>query len=194
MKKEDILNQNKSSWDAIADDWFGSTALPEWGPSVPNENELRLLENLSGKTVLDIGCGSGHSLKWCMEQGVSELWGLDLSTRQLDLADGVLGDFPHTLRNQPMEDATDIPENYFDVVYSDYAIGWTVDIEQTFRNVASYLKPGGIFVFSWDHPLMHCVEAIEGEAIFTGCYLEEDMFSFEKGNKPVTLQNRKFST
>ena len=59
----DILNQNKSSWDAMDDTWFGPTALPAYGCLIPTEDELRLFPNLSGKNVLDIGCGSGHSLR-----------------------------------------------------------------------------------------------------------------------------------
>ena len=193
MNKE-ILAQNKASWDAIADDWFGSTALPVWGISAPTEDRLHLLGDLTNKRVLDMGCGSGHSLKWCYDHGAKELWGLDLSTRQLENAARVLAAAPFTAVNQPMEDASGIPTGYFDAVYSVYAIGWTTDLAATFRNVASYLKPGGIFVFSWDHPLMHCVDAEGDCGVFTGCYLVEDIFSFQKGGQPVTLQNRKLST
>ena len=53
-----VLNQNKSSWDAMADTWFGSTALPVYGCLAPTEDELHLFPDLSGKKVLDIGCGS----------------------------------------------------------------------------------------------------------------------------------------
>ena len=52
-----VLNQNKSSWDAMADTWFGSTALPVYGCLAPTEDELHLFPDLSGKKVLDIGCG-----------------------------------------------------------------------------------------------------------------------------------------
>ena len=70
-----VLNQNKSSWDAMADTWFGSTALPVYGCLAPTEDELHLFPDLSGKKVLDIGCGSGHSLCWCGQKGAAELWG-----------------------------------------------------------------------------------------------------------------------
>lgn len=46
----------------MADSWFGSTALPSYGCLVPSEEELQLFPALTGKKVLDIGCGSGHSL------------------------------------------------------------------------------------------------------------------------------------
>ncbi len=45
-----------------------------------------------------------------------------------------------TLICSPMEEECGIPENYFDFVYSVYAIGWTTDLEGTFRRIASYLK------------------------------------------------------
>lgn len=44
-----VLNQNKSSWDAMADTWFGSTALPVYGCLAPTEDELHLFPDLSGK-------------------------------------------------------------------------------------------------------------------------------------------------
>lgn len=56
-----------------------------------------------------------------------------------------------------MEALTGIPENYFDFVYSIYGIGWTTDLQGTFLKIASYLKPNGIFIFSWHHTLNYCV-------------------------------------
>jgi cyclopropane fatty-acyl-phospholipid synthase-like methyltransferase len=51
---------------------------------------LHLFPDLNGKKILDIGCGSGHSLKWCAEQGAGELWGLDISENQLKNAKKVI--------------------------------------------------------------------------------------------------------
>lgn len=47
-----ILEQNKNSWDAMADSWFGSTALPSYGCLVPSEEELQLFPDLTGKKFL----------------------------------------------------------------------------------------------------------------------------------------------
>lgn len=193
---EDILKQNKQSWDTMADSWFGTTALPVYGCRIPTEDELRLFPDLHGKKVLDIGCGSGHSLKWCADHGASELWGLDLSTRQIENAGRFLGEngLEPKLINAPMESDCGLPEDYFDIVYSIYAIGWTTDLPATFGHIASCLKKGGVFLFSWDHPLMHCVEIQDEKVIFEGCYLDEDVFSYVQRGNPVTLINRKLST
>ena len=190
-----ILSQNKASWDAIADDWFGTTALPAYGVMIPNEDQLGLFGEIAGKCVLDIGCGSGHSLKYHGDHGAAELWGLDISTKQIENAQGVLNEsgYNPNLFVSPMEENPGIPTGYFDIVYSVYAIGWTVDMEKTIALMASYLKKDGILVFSWDHPFMHCVD-IEGEqVIFSGSYFEKEPFSFEKGGNPVTLYNRRLS-
>lgn len=191
-----ILIQNKQSWDAMADDWFGTTALPIYGCLIPTEGELKLFPDLCGKKVLDIGCGSGHSLKWCGDNGAVELWGLDISTKQIDNARRFLNEngYVPTLFNSPMESDRGLPKEYFDVVYSIYAIGWTVDLQMTFNNIASYLKKDGVFIFSWDHPLMHCVDVRNDEIVFEGCYLNEDIFSHTQRGNPVTVRNRKLST
>ncbi|MFT3951333.1 MAG: class I SAM-dependent methyltransferase [Oscillospiraceae bacterium] len=191
-----VLAQNKASWDAIADDWFGTTALPVYGCGVPTEDDLHLLGDLRGKRVLDIGCGSGHSLLWCARQGAAELFGVDLSEKQIANAQGLLdgNGMRCKLFCQPMESSENLPICYFDTIISVYAIGWTTDLARTFANVASYLKPGGIFVFSWDHPLMHCVDTTDGQVLFSGNYLDEDLFTFQKGGMPVTLRNKKLST
>ena len=192
----DTLKQNKASWDAMADDWFGTTALPTYGCLIPTEDELQLFPDLHGKKVLDIGCGSGHSLKWCGDRGATELWGVDLSTKQIENAQRFLTErgYCPKLFNAPMETDCGLLKNYFDVVYSIYAIGWTVDLHKTFSNIASYLKTGGTFIFSWDHPLMSCIDVQDDKLVFEGSYLDEDVFSFKKDGNLVTLTNYKMSS
>ena len=162
----------------------------------PTEDELHLFPDISGKTVLDIGCGSGHSLCWCAGKGAKELWGLDLSTKQIENARQHLtqSGYSPKLYNMPMERECGLPKRYFDIVYSIYAIGWTTDLKATFHNIASYLKPGGVFIFSWDHPFMHCVDAAGEQLVITSSYTRDEAFSYIQRGQPVTVQNRRLST
>lgn len=41
---------------------------------------------------------------------------------------------------------------------------------------------------------MHCVDVQDDQLIFSGCYLNEELFTFEKGGQPVSLYNRRMST
>lgn len=190
-----ILKQNEAAWDVIADDRFGATALPEYGEFIPTETDLNLFGDVKGKKFLDIGCGSGHSLKYHGDNGALELWGIDISAKQIENADSLLkksGYFPH-LFHSPMEENPGMPADYFDVVYSIYAIGWTVDMDKTFALISSYLKNGGIFIFSWDHPFMHCIDIEEDKLVFNGNYFKKEPRSFQKGGKTLYAYNRKLS-
>ena len=196
MIDHDVLEQNRQSWNAMADTWFGSTALPTYGCLIPTEDELRLFPDLRGKKVLDIGCGSGHSLKWCADNGAAELWGLDISSRQIDTAQEFLrkSGYRPTLLCAPMEADCGLPKGYFDVVYSIYALGWSVDLKATLQKIASYIRQGGTLIFSWDHPILHCVSVRNGELLFDGCYLADERFSYMQRGYPVTVENHKMSS
>lgn len=108
---DDILFQNKKSWDAMADSWFGSTALPTYGCLIPTEDELKLFPNMLNKKVLDIGCGSGHSLRWCGDNGATELWRIGMSTKQIENAKCFLKEngYLPKLFNSPMESDCGLP-------------------------------------------------------------------------------------
>ncbi len=205
MEKDNILDVNKSYWDAYADFWFGTTALPTYGVHFVTEDDLHLFGDVSGKKLLEICCGSGHSLKYHADRNASELWGVDISHKQIENAKAYLKEHRYTAKFicSPMEAELDIPTDYFDYVYSIYGIGWTTDLPGTFRKIASYLKKDGIFIFSWHHPLHYCVawscserrDVIENDAlVFTRSYFDESYFTMPVHESEIILCNRKIST
>jgi predicted TPR repeat methyltransferase len=105
----------------------------------------------------------------------TELLGTDLSENQIEKTQQLLSScgLSATLICSAMEEESGIPKNYFDIVYSIYAIGWTTDLEGTFLQIASYLKKDGVFTFSWSHPIHKCVAAEDDRLIFKKCYFDE---------------------
>lgn len=205
MKNERIIERNKQYWNEHADLWFGTTALPEYGVNFVTEEDLHLFGNVSGKKMLEICCGSGHSLKYHADRDASELWGMDLSQNQLDNAKALLSQngYSATLICSPMEAEIDIPKNYFDFVYSIYGIGWTTDLQGTLHKIASYLKKDGILIFSWHHTLNYCVAwscserktMIEHDKLIFGkSYFDESYFTMPVHDSEIILCNRKIST
>lgn len=205
MDKDKILQTNKHYWDTYADLWFGTTALPEYGVHFLTENELHLFGDVSGKKMLEICRGSGHSLKYHADRNAGELWGVDFSYKQLENAGRYLSENGYTanLICAPMEAELDIPKNYFDFVYSIYGIGWTTDLNGTFQKIASYLKKDGIFIFSWHHPLNYCIawscderkDVIENNAlVMNKSYFDESYFKMPADGSEIVLCNRKIST
>ena len=205
MNNDLIMDNNRNYWNENADLWFGTTALPEYGVKFLTEDDLHLFGNVSGKKLLEICCGSGHSLKYHAERNAGELWGLDISQKQLDHAKALLSEngYAAKLICSPMEADVDIPKDYSDFVYSIYGIGWTTDLQGTFRKIASYLKKDGIFIFSWHHTLNYCVawsceerrEILENDTlVFHKSYFDESYFKMPVHNSEVILCNRKIST
>ena len=87
-----------------------------------------------------------------------------------------------------------MPSEYFDIVFSVYAIGWTTDLEATFNSIASYLKKDGVFIFSWSHPIHKCVSLEKDTLVFKKCYFDESWYSVNFGERTLTLSDRKLST
>ena len=205
METEKIHSTNKSYWNANADAWFGTTALPTYGVRFLTEDDLNLFGDVSGKKLLEICCGSGHSLKYHADRNAAELWGVDISQKQLENADSYLKEHGHSAKLicSPMEADLDIPNDYFDFVYSIYGIGWTTDLQGTFNKIASYLKKDGTFIFSWHHTLYYCIarssdmshDVIENDALIFGkSYFDESYFTMPVDGSEIVLSNRKIST
>nr|WP_258525712.1 class I SAM-dependent methyltransferase [Paenibacillus sp. YN15] len=195
MDKETVHKTNGVFWDTKGSDVIGTTALPLYGAFV-SEERCQLFGDISGKRVLEIGCGTGHSLQYMGERKASELWGIDLSMEQIEKAEQHLAacNLSAKLICSPMEEECGIPADYFDFVYSVYGIGWTTDLEGTFCRVASYLKKDGVFIFSWSHPVHKCVAAENDMLVFKKCYFDESWYSVSVGGGVLSLSDRKLST
>ena len=202
MNRDEILKTNKLYWDTYADLWFGATALPTYGVHFVTEDDLHLFGDVSGKKMLEICCGSGHSLKYHADRNAGELWGIDFSHKQLENAKRYLAEngYSANLICSPMEADADIPKDYFDFVYSIYGIGLTTDLDGTFQKVASYLKKDGFFIFSWHHPLHYCITCSPAEEnggntlVMSKSYFDESYFKTAVDGSEILLCNRKIST
>ena len=205
MRDEEIIEINKNYWNEHADLWFGTTALPQYGVYFPTEDDLHLFGDISGKKVLEICCGSGHSLLYNAQRGAGELWGIDLSQNQLNTAQALLKEngYSANLLCAKMEDELDVPKDYFDYVYSIYGIGWTTDLQGTLDKIASYLKKDGTFIFSWHHTLNYCVawsckdrQVVfeDDKLVMTKSYFDESYFKMPVHDSEIVLCNRKIST
>ncbi|QQZ60463.1 class I SAM-dependent methyltransferase [Paenibacillus sonchi] len=195
MDKNAIHKTNSSFWDTKGNEILGATALPLYGAFV-SEEKCRLFGDVAGKKLLEIGCGSGESLQYLGERKASELWGTDISEKQIEKTRQLLKSrgLSATLICSPMEEECGIPEDYFDFVYSVYAIGWTTDLEATFGRIASYLKKDGVFIFSWSHPIHKCVVAENNRLVFKKSYFDESWYSVSLDESTLTLSDRKLST
>ncbi len=195
----DKISENQKAWDVVAHEFFEACALPVWGPFGIGDN-LDLISEIKDKTFLEIACGSGRSIKYLVDNGARKVYGLDLSITQIEEAkrfnSNAIADNKIVLIHGRMEDKLDIEP--VDLVFSVYGIGWTQDPEQTFQNIYFYLKPGGQFIWSWDHSLFSDVIYENGKFIIEHDYHDEEPIMLPNWKKQeganVYLTYRKVST
>ena len=114
-----------------------------------------LLPDLTGKKVLDLGCGFGEHCKRFVECGAEKVMGVDISEKMLEVAREENSDPKITYINMPMEDISTLQET-FDVVISSLALHYVEDFEGVIKNVYAMLNDGGVFIFSQENPLCTC--------------------------------------
>lgn len=112
----------------------------------------KILPDFAGKRVLDLGCGYGWHCKYASDQNADYVLGTDISKRMLQTAREINPAPQIEYRCTAMEDL-DFPEHTFDVVLSSLAFHYIKDFEPLVKNISRWMKQGGTFVFSVEHPV-----------------------------------------
>jgi SAM-dependent methyltransferase len=134
---------------------------PGWTKALEHPSLMRLLPDVAGRRVLDLGCGAGQLAHHLAERGAADVVGVDLSERMLELA--------RTERSHPrlryvreaIERAT-FPPGRFDLVVSSLALHYVADYIGAVRRIAEWLVPGGVLVYSTEHPVYLTRATAEG--------------------------------
>ena len=160
----ETLRANRGWWDgesaayqAEHGDFLGDADFV-WGPEGLREEDARLLGSVSGRAVLEVGCGAAQCGRWLVAQGALVL-GVDVSAVQLRRAR--LLDQRTGLRVATVQgDAGRLPvaDGSFDLACSAYgALPFVADSAAVMREVERVLRPGGRWVFSLGHPFRWCL-------------------------------------
>lgn len=113
---------------------------------------ISVLPDLTGKRILDLGCGTGERCIDYLNRGAVKVTGIDISEKMLSVAQKEHSDPRITYLKMPMEDIGAI-DGTFDVVISSLALHYVEDFGGVVKNVSRLLCDGGFFIFSQEHPL-----------------------------------------
>lgn len=112
----------------------------------------KILPDFRDKAVLDLGCGYGWHCKYAADHGARRVLGTDISRKMLDKARQINAAPPIEYRCAAMEDLR-FEDGSFDVVLSSLAFHYVRDFEPLVARIAGWIRPGGSFVFSVEHPV-----------------------------------------
>ncbi len=125
-----------------------------WGVWQLPERELRVLGDLEGKDVLELGCGGGHWSAWAGRQG-GRVVALDLSARQLEHAARTVEGSGSQVRLVQGDGAClPLRDETFDVVFSDHGAFTFTDPHRSIPEAARVLRRGGLLAFDITTPLL----------------------------------------
>jgi SAM-dependent methyltransferase len=150
---------NRGWWDAAApaylaehgDDLGDVDFL--WCPEGLREDDAHLLGDVTGRRVLEVGCGSAPCARWLRRAG-AEVVALDLSAGMLARA-AELNRATGLAVPLLQADAGALPlaDGAFDAVCSAFGgLPFVADVEGALAEVARVLRPGGRVVASVNHP------------------------------------------
>ncbi|QGU01883.1 Demethylmenaquinone methyltransferase [Corynebacterium kalinowskii] len=140
---------NRTWWDQDAHDYHQSHSAYlssfYWCPEMLHEKDARLLGDVTGKRILEIGCGSAPCSTWLRDRAELAV-GFDISMGMLQRGTG----------NLVQADALSFPftDDSFDIVFSAFgAIPFVESSLTVLQEAARVLKPGGRFVMAINHPM-----------------------------------------
>lgn len=162
MQYKRLHEENRQSWNAGTaahnSHKHDQTAFLRAGGSTLFPEEIALLGDLGGRTLVHLQCNAGQDSLSLAALGAT-VTGVDISdtaidfARELSAASGI----PATFQRADVYDwlaATASGPERFDLAFSSYgAIVWLSDIRAWARGIAQILKPTGRFVLVEFHPV-----------------------------------------
>jgi SAM-dependent methyltransferase len=119
----------------------------EWGMFSGPESEIGALGEVSGKDVVELGCGTAYFGAWLAKRG-ARVVGVDITPAQLETARRLQQETGLDLEfvEASAEDVP-LPDASFDLAVSEYGASIWCDPELWIAEAARLLRPGGRLVF-----------------------------------------------
>lgn len=142
----------------------------------------KLLPDLNGKSVLDLGCGYGHNCIDFVGRGAARVVGIDISEKMLAVAKEESAHSKIEYHNMSMTDISKLDEK-FDFIYSSLAFHYVEDFDAFAKDMYSVLSEGGQLLFSQEHPII--TSTVDGAGHFNKNENGEKVsYTFSNYNQP----------
>jgi SAM-dependent methyltransferase len=153
LELPDYAAVNRDMWNEDAPNWVESgrakwaSDSPNWGEWGVREEQVRILPDVRGTDVVELGCGTAYWSAWLQRMGARPV-GVDLSEAQLETARELQREhgqeFP--LLHASAE-AVPLPDQSFDIAFSEYGAAIWCDPYVWIPEAHRLLRPGGRLVF-----------------------------------------------
>lgn len=129
----------------------------DFGPGAGADVDRRLLSDVSGRRILELGCGQGHTAVGLARRGARVI-AVDADVTQLSASRALASHHEVTVefhQAQPAELAF-LAADHVDVGIAVTSLSFVTDLSRVFRQVHRVIRPSGHFVMSVPHPAALC--------------------------------------
>jgi ubiquinone/menaquinone biosynthesis C-methylase UbiE len=161
---------------------------------------LQELAPVTGKHVLDLGCGEGYVSRLVAQAGAQSVFGIDISSEMVARAQqaATVAPCPMAFVSGNATTFQDFPRKEFDRVIAVFMVSYLSCAEMTtvFRTVRSLLARGGRFIFTVPHPFLPYIRPLErpvyfdpkGRDYFAGVDQPYDGYIWRRDGKAVPVR------
>jgi SAM-dependent methyltransferase len=151
----DYLERNRAAWTKSNAEYTDGRARDAWTQeeitwgkwSLP-EREIGVLPGVSGKDIVELGCGTAYFGAWLKRAGARRVVGVDITPAQLATARRMNEEFGLGLEFlEENAERTSLPAESFDLVVSEYGASIWCDPKLWLAEAARLLRAGGELVF-----------------------------------------------
>ncbi|MFD5096550.1 class I SAM-dependent methyltransferase [Amycolatopsis thailandensis] len=147
---------------------------------------LNLAGDVSGRRILDAGCGAGPITEGLRDRGAI-VTGFDSSAKMIELARKRLG-ADADLRVADMGKPLPFPDGAFDDVISALVLHYLEDWTAPLAEIRRVLKPGGRLILAVNHPIIY--KLIHPEADYFETVKWSDDYTFDGQEAVLTYWHR----
>ncbi len=141
----------QDSYDALAEAYSERVDTKPYNAYYERPATLSLLPEVRGKRVLDAGCGPGVYAQWLVEHG-AQVVAVDANRKMVRLARQRLGGKAQVLLANLEAPLGFASTASFDIIVAPLVMDYLKDWSAVFKEFHRILGPGGVLIFSMEHP------------------------------------------
>lgn len=145
--------RSAAQYDAMAEAYAADNLDSPFNAYYERPATQHLLGAVTGKRVLEVGCGAGPLTEWLVDHGAA-VTAMDLSPEMVRLALDRLGDRCRILVGDLAEPLAFAPDASFDLAVASLVFHYIRDWGGPLRELRRLLTPEGALIFSTHHPTM----------------------------------------
>lgn len=131
----------------------------DFGPGIDRDIDRRLLSDVSGRRILEVGCGQGHTAVGLARRGARVI-AIDADVSQLSASRALAAEHEVTIEfhQAHTHELAFLAADMVDVAVAVTSLSFVADLSRVFRQVHRVIKPSGHFVMSVPHPAALCAD------------------------------------